>query len=594
MPNLNVNFGGQQLIIPGAYYNDDVTAALTTSAALVPPLVWVCFSYGGVKNTPASFTTAQDTLNFLRGAPCAAMVPFIFTPSGELNGASIVTVIPVGSNTTASFTYNNGSSTPVLTATTVNQGLVSNLMQTSVVSGTIAGRLITLFDGYASTSTYADNLGVPFQIAYSGVATGVTFTVTQTGGQATSLTTTGAPTGQNLTIQLGPAGYSTVTEVVEYINGTGFYGAQVLSGGPGYDHGLLPSQLLDAQGPVALQPLASGSMVYANVGAGLNDISYWMQTAASSYVNTPTLLVTSSYANIPAAIPLTHFTGGTNVPPVLSDYAAGLNVALGVPAWAVIADQNITGLPALLAQHAETASSITQRRWRRAVSGSNIGDSVTTVTAMAISLNAFQMTYCYPGIYQNNPNTGVNTLYGGYYVAAAVAGIMCGNPVMTPLTNKSLTGNGVEVQSTVSQINTLQQAGVMPLWVDPNTLVPTIVSDFTTWQNDANPENVFNQQVAGRQYLSYVMVLANQPYTGAIESSVSIQNQKKANIAALNGQVVTPTATAGVLNSWDKNSLTLTYTGAQQLTAITFQAVFVGQNRFTTITNYVQPLNLSA
>ncbi len=591
---MNAQANGQTLIIPGAYYYDNVSAALSTTAALVPPLVWVCYSYGGTKNVPVNFNTAQDTLNFLRGAPCSALVPFIFTPSGELNGASIVTVIPVGSNTQASFTYNNGSSVPVLTATTVNQGLPSNLMQTSVTSGTIAGRYITLFDGYTNTSNYSDNLGVPFQIGYSGVATGVTFTVSQVGGQATAFTVSGAPSGQNFTAQLGPTGYSTITELVEYIQGTGFFNAQILNGGPTYSHGNLPTNLLDAQGPVALSPIASGNVVYANVSAGLNDIAYWMQTSAAAFVNPPTLLVASSYANIPATIPLTHFTGGTNVPPLLADYAAGLNVALNIPGWVVIADQNITGLPQLLAQHAETASSITNRRWRRAISGSNIGDTVSVVTAVAQSMNAIQATYCYPGIYVNAQGTGINTLFGGYAVAAAVAGMMAGNPVMTPLTNKALTGNGVEVQITVPQVDTLQQAGVMPIWVSPDTGVPNIISDFTTWQNDANPENVFNQQVAGRQYLSYVMVQANAPYTGQIESSISIVTQKNANIAALNGQLVTATSTAGVLNSWDPASLKLNYNGGQQVTSVTFNCVFVGQNRFTIIEAFVQPLNLSA
>lgn len=594
MPNLDINADGQTLIIPGAYYYDNVSAAFITSAALVPPLVWVCFSYGGVKNVPASFTTAQDTLTFLRGAPCSDMVPFIFTPSSELNGASIVTIIPVGTNTASSYTYSNASAVPVLTVTSANQGLASNLLQTSVVSGSIGGREITLFDGYSGASIYSDNLGVPFQFAYAGAATGVTYTVTTVANQATTLTTSGAPTGQNFVAQIGLGGYTTVTELVEYINGTGFYNAQVITGGPTYSHGNLPTQMLDAIGPVALQPMASGNLVYHTVGAALNDIAYWMQTSASNFVNPATLLVSSAFANLPAVLPLTHFAGGTNVPPILTDYAAGLNVALGVQAWVVIADQNITGLPALLAQHALTASSITQRRWRRAVSGSNIGDALVTVQNMAIGLNTLQMTYCYPGIYRNNQTTGVNTLYGGYYVAAAVAGIMAGNPVMTSLTNKTLTGNGVEVQSLVSAVDTLQQSGVMPIWVDPNSGVPTVISDFTTWQNDANPENVFNQQVAGRQYLSYVMVQANAPYTGAIESSVSIGIQRAANVAALNGQIVSPNASFGVLNSWNASTLQLNYSGSQQLTTITFQCTFVGQNRFTVIEAFVQPLNLSA
>lgn len=593
MPNLNVDFGGATLIEPGAYYTDDVSAALQTTTALVPPLVWLAYSYGGQPNVPATFTTSQDVVSFLRGAPATDMVPFIFNPSNELNGASVVTVIPVGANTQGTFSYTNSASASVLTVETVGYGLPSNLMQTSVVSGSTAGVEITLFDGFTGNSTYADNLGVPLQIAYAGSATGVTFTVAQTAAAATILSTTGAPAGHNVSIALGGGGYSNITEVAEYLNGTGFYAAQVLSSGPSYSHGNLPSSLLDAAATVSLPAATVSGNTFVSVTASLTDIQYWMNNAAANFVINAALVTTSSPANLPAPLPLTHFSGGTSVPPTLGSYAAALNTALTVPAWVVIADQNVPGLPALLAQHAVTASSIPYRSWRRAVSGSNIGDSVASAVTMAQSLNAAQMSYVYPGVYRNSQLTGNNTLYGGYYQAAAAAGIMAGNPVTTPLTHKTLVGNGVEVALSVTQVNTLQQGGVMPVGTLGNTGVPMIISDFTTWQNDANPENVFSQQVACRQYLGYVMIAAMDPYTGTVQSSFGITNEKKAATAALNAQVVTATS-PGVLNSWNASTLQLNYSGAQQLTSVTFQCAFVGQNRFITIEAFVQPLNLSA
>jgi hypothetical protein len=591
MPNNNVQFDGQTLIVPGAYYNDNVTAFQVSAPALVPPVVWVVYSYGGVPLTPVTLDTAQDVLNFLRGAPASAMVPFMFSPSSELNGASQVTLIPVGENTQSSITLSDSVPTAVLETFSANYGLPSNLLQIEVSSGSVGGHLITLFDGYSNSTIQADNLGLPMQVAYTGTSTGVTYTITQTDGAAVSFTTTGGHSGENLSIPLGVSGYSTVTELAEYLQGTGFYTAQVTTNGT---NGNLLTSLLDAAAAVALPAPLTGVAQLVGVTATLTDIKFWMDNQASSYVSGTTLLVPSAPAVTPVNIPLTHFTGGTSVPPILTDYANGLNVALGIPGWVVIADQNITGLPALLAQHAQTASSITQRRWRRAVSGSNIGDSISTVSTMARDLNAKEMTYVYPGMFRNDPNTGVNTLYGGFFVAAAVAGMMAGNPIATPLTNKTLTGNGVEFKFRVDQIDSLQQAGVMPVFVPDTTGVPTVCSDLTTWQNDNNPENVYNQQVACRQYLAYVMYGAEQPYIGQIESSFSILNQKQAAIRALNGQIINATGDVGVLNSWNHNSLVLNYNGAQQLTSITFDCTFVGQNRFTTITAYVQPLNLTA
>lgn len=604
MPNLNVQADGQTLIKPAAYYFDNVTEFAETAPALVPPLVWVAYSYGGQPNVPQTFSTMQDVLTFLRGAPCSDMAQWIFNPSSELNGASLVTIIPVGSNTQSSFSYLDAAGNPAITVKSANFGLPSNLLQTAVASGTIAGREITLFDGQTNTSIYADNLGVPMQLAYVGTATGVTFNVAVTGTTG-YLTTSGANPGENLNVQLGVGGYTTVAQVAEYLNGTGFFQAQVLSAGPSYDHGDFPAYMLDVQGPIAVPRSTTIPPTWVNCNAVLSDPVFWMNHSGSSYVITATAVESSAPAHTLVVTPLSHFAGATSVPPTLSSYAAGLNAALNVPAWVVIADANITGLPFLLAQHAETTSSISYGQWRRAVSGSLVGDNILSAVAMAQDLNTKEMTYCYPGMYRTSNITGVSTVYGGYYVAAAVAGIMAGNPVMTPLTNKTLLGNGVEVSLTTPNIDTLQQGGVLPVLgqVPGNTsavnstqlpVVPTIVSDFTTWQNDANPENVFNQQIAGRQFLAYVMVGAMQPYIGSIESSFSILNQKRAAQRALNGQLVNPTSSAGVLNSWVNESLTLNYNGASQLTSITFECTFVGQNRFTVIEAFVQPLNLTA
>ncbi len=170
---------------------------------------------------------------------------------------------------------------------------------------------------------------------------------------------------------------------------------------------------------------------------------------------------------------------------------------------------------------------------------------------------------------------------------------MAGNPVALPMTNKVIAGNGVETTLTLSQINQLQNGGVMTLYI-PNTgaAVPTIAKDVTTWQIDNNPSNVYNQQVGIDQYLSYVLQSVGQPYVGTIASTFDLVRMKNAFKAALNAQVYTGTGT-GVLNSWDPASLSLTYTGATQTTAVSVNVVPVGQNIYITITAYVQPLNLS-
>lgn len=579
MPNENVSFAGQTLVIPGSYYNDNVANAGSPVVPVTPPLIFIGYGYGQKPFVPVTYDRPQDLLSALRGGPASGYVPFLTNPSPQLQGAQQITFIEVGANTQSSLTLNSGSS-GVIALTSVNYGLPSNQLEASVATGTLAGKNVTLYDGYSGNTYTGSNLGVPFQLAYAGTSpSGVTYTVIVSGGVATTFATTSPDTGASLSIPLNA--FTTIGAVVEYLNGTGFYTAQVIS------NGALPSSLLDA---AASGALSSG---FANISATLGDIIYWVNNNAGSLATaTQVSGIVSSTAVAPTNIPLTLFSGAVSVPPTLSNYASGFNVALTVPGWAVFADSNSSGVIALGTQHVLTASLPENGKWRRFFSGSSIGDSVTAATTQAKNMDAYQGTYVYPGIYAVNTATGVNTLFSGLYAAAAIAGMATGNGPSTPLTNKALSGTGVEVNLTVSQIDTLQQSGVMPLWVSPQTGVPTIVSDLTTWQIDNNPENVFNQQVACRQYLAYSIVNTLQSYVGTPADPLSETRILNAVKAALNALLYNSGNANAVLVNWDPNTLSLVYNGQNQLAAVSVAVVFVGQNRFITCTVDVLPLSI--
>jgi hypothetical protein len=588
MPNLNVQFNGQTLIRPGAYYIDDVSG-VNGPLATVPPLLVVGYGYGTPPLTPTNFTTEQAFLNAVRGGPVGAFAPFIFTPSGQLNGASLITFINVGENTQSTLTLNNSSAVPSIKLTSYDYGAPSNLLQAQVSAGSIAGSLITLYDGYANTESQGDNLGVPFQMAYLGSATTVTFTVTQVASGATQLTITSPNVGESVSIPLSAATYATVSAVVEYLNGTGYYAANTISA----TNGALASTSLDACAAIPLPQPTAGTPNYVNVTSILPDPIYWVNQFNSGMAKASVASGgTSSRTESLAVLPLTHFTGGTSVPPVLADYANGLNLGLTQAAFVVFCDSNSIGVQSLGAQHAIQASSVSARRPRRFITGSSIGDTVTQTLTNIKPLNSIQSTYCYPGIYNVSTTTGLNTLYGGLYVAAAVAGMLVGNPIATALTNKSISGTGVEVFLSDAQINTLQQGGCLPV-VTSNAGTPLILSDFTCWLNDANPENVFNQQVGIRQYLEYVLIGACQPYVGTIASTFGLARVRNAVVAALNAEIYTPGGGNGVLSSWDASSLVLSYTGDNQTLAIQVSVTPVGQFRFILITVAIQQLNLA-
>ncbi len=595
MPNVNGQFQGQQLIFPGAYtaFNDNATTP--TNPAATPPLIFIGQGYGGTPNTPISHFTSTGLAQTVRGGPAAAFIPFIFNPSPQLNGAQQVIYINPSPNTQSSLTLDDSSSSGVITLTSANYGTPSNLLQASVGAGTVAGIKLTIYDSFAAKNGYTtqtqyvgDNLGVPFNLAYTGSGSGVTYSVTTSGGVATNFILNGPTSAESLNLPLGGETYGTISAVVEAINGTGYYSANVISDGN------MPSTNLDAASGVALAAPTNSVDNYVNVTATLGQIVYWVNTYASSLATAaiPSGIVSSPSA-APVQIGLTNFSGATNGVATLQDYANAFNTALGVAGWVIITDSNDLGVMALGQQHVATASSITERKFRRFFTGSSVGETVAQALQAAQDMDASNVTYVYPGISYINTKTGLVDTVGGRYAAAAAAGMACGNRVAIPLTAKALNGTGVEVQLTTSEVNQLVNGGVMPIHLSQSTGVPTIIRDITTWQLDNNPEHVFNQQVACQYYLAYTLNQGLQPYIGGIASPYSIGRIQNAVKKLLNALIYTE-GSNGVISSWNPKTLQVTYSGETSTASVQVDVVFVGQVDF--ITNYilVQPLSLAA
>jgi hypothetical protein len=547
---------------------------------------------------PITFTNTQNLVNAMRGAPGAAYVPFLANPSPALNGAQLVTLIDPSESTQSfgALAASGALGTQTL-LTSVLYGPPSNQLTRQVVSGSTAGVKLILTDNFSCNQLSGDNLTVPFQLAYSGAVSGQTATYTVSGGASGSFSVSGANgAADTFTIPTMSGAYSTVGALVQYLNGTGFYFAQNLSA----TQGQLPCSLLTVTGGVALAAPVSGALQFTNVRAYLQDINFWVNQFASMMV---TSVVSGSALDTAAWLPVTgatatFFSGARGVPPTNADYATALTAALSTPGWTVFCDSNNPAVQSLLAAHCEIASSAPYGQWRRGFTGSSIGDTVAFTQAAAIGLDSLQMAYLYPGIYRTNTVTGQNQLYDGLYAAAAAAGMATGNPIATPLTNKVLNATGVEnanagVPLTQSQLVSLQNAGVMAIWTPQSNGVPTILSDVTTWQADANPENTSSQQVACRYWLAYTMVSTLQKYVGTIAYPTNEAIILGAVKAALNALIYTGGASNGVLAAWDTKSLFLTYNGANQTASITVSIQLVGQNRYITVFATVLPLSFT-
>ena len=591
MPSIQISVGGQIITLPGVYVNPSVAPNVPSGTIPTGPLIFIAAGYGGVPFQPTNYSDPNSLIAAMRGAPSSDFVQFFFDPNGgATNGTSLVTYINVAPNTQSSATILS-SGTPasgVISMTSANYGLPSNLIQYSISSGSIAGKAMTILDGYSNVSYTGNNLGIPFQLAYTGTATTVKYSVLSTiAGQATSFVISSPNVGESVTIDLTQQTYDQISDVVTYLNGTGFYSAYVIS------NGQLPSSYLDVVSNVALPAPVASVDQYVNVTATLGDIVYFINSVASTIATASIPSnITSSPSFAPANIALAYFSGATNGVPSLSNYANGLNVALNSPGWVVHIDSNSSGVRALGAQHAAQASSVVNGAWRRYFTGSALNETQATAETNASTISQINVSYFWPGVQRTNTTTGLNQYYDGNHVAAAAAGIATGNPVPLPMTNKNVTGNGVEQIASVASMAQLQDNGVIVLNYPLNTRVPTFLADVTTWQIDSNPANVFNQQVACRYALNYYFKSQLQPYVGVIESNFTITQIRNAVVNMLNSVIYTGNSSIGILNSWDPSTLVLIYDGSTQTLTINVNVVFVGQNIWIVVDYSINPLNI--
>jgi hypothetical protein len=594
MPTQGITFDGQYIGLPGVYYADSVSSSVQPPPPVTPPLLFIGYGWGPQPKTVTTFTNPQNLINALRGSPAAAFVPFMATPSPQLNGAAQITFIDASQNTQSAAALLTSGGTTMTTLTSVLYGPPSNQLSVLVQNGTFYGRKVTLSDGYSQTAVVGDNLTVPFVMAYSGAAgSALTYSVV-TGAVTNTFSVTSPVAGESLAIPIGAGAYSTVTLLVEYLNGTSNYYAQLMSS----SQGQLPSASLSAVTGTLPLPTA-GVLNYVPINAHLQDIAFWVNQFAGTLASATAATGLATVAgNLPVTGSALFFSGARGVPPINSDYATALNIGLSTPAWTVFCDSNSLAVQALLAQHCEMAGQPPNSAWRRGFTGSSIGDSIAATETNSQNLNAYQMTYAYPGIWRINTVTGLPQLYGGLYTAACAAAMATGNQIALPLTNKTINATGVEqvnagTELTTSQVIALQNAGVMVVYTPNGSSTPTIVSDVTCWQSDNNAANTSSQQVACRFWLAYSMIAALQPYVGTIASPVNEIIILNAAKRTLNSLIYTGGSSSGVLASWVNSSLQLIFTGSNQLAAVSFSATLVSQNRFITEYASIQPLSFT-
>ncbi|MHB1955004.1 MAG: hypothetical protein ACYCOU_14805, partial [Sulfobacillus sp.] len=300
MPNPNVNFSGETLILPGAYTQNNVNWANPAATLTSNPLIFIAQGYGGQPNTPIPTSSAQQLQTLMRGAPSASFASFLYGGGGSLVGANQVTYINASPNTQSTSTITATGGTTVINLTSADYGTPSNLLSYSIVAGTQSpGIDFTFTDGFSGNSKTGYNLGLIAQLAYTGTATGgVSFQVTGTAGVPTTLTLISPQAGESFGLTL--ANFTTVTGLINYINGTGVYAANTISSSAG---GGAPTTLDIMPTAVSLPPptISSGitTYVFENVTGIVGDLAYWINTFGGSFA---TAVIPSSVTSSPTTV----------------------------------------------------------------------------------------------------------------------------------------------------------------------------------------------------------------------------------------------------------------------------------------------------
>jgi hypothetical protein len=584
MPSENVQFANETLVLPGVYSNQTSNAPVAAGTNVQNPLIFIAYGFGGAPYTAITTYSASQLQQVMRGSPSASFANFLYNGGSSLPGASTVIYINASDSTQSSSVITSTGGINLIDLTSTDYGIPSNLLSFGVAAGSVSpGINLLLSDGYAKSTITGYNLGVPFQLAYTGTAvSGVSYTIS-----ATEFELTSPNSGESYVLPL--SSFPTVTSLVNFINATGVYSASVISS----TSGQLNTTGLDFVSAVALPvPVISAGITtytYINVTATLGDVIYWINNFAQTYATAA--LASTATPNTPITYQITPnvlFSGATTEVPVVSDYASALTTAFSIPASIVFIDNNALNIQVLGVQHARQASLPVNGMPRRFITGLNTGATPAQAISLALQFNSRETSLVFNEIYQVSQTTNLPTLYSGLYTAASVAGMMQGNPPFTPMTNKQLNAVGVGTNLSTSTINSLQQAGVMVVNLSRATNLPVVISDLTTWNNDNNPTNVYNQQVAIGQQLNLNLIKGLDSFVGQVTNGsegASLLNALK--------KVLNQAIALNLLISWQPLSLTAVYNPVSQAWALTAQVMFVGQTRFVTIQLNISPTQIS-
>jgi hypothetical protein len=465
-----VFFNGELLTSPQSVSAVNDTAFAPASPTVGNVLAILGQAGGGQPNVPLVFTdptTAAATL--LSGDLCTAVVKAFAASTDASNGVnapSKIIAIRTDEATQATLELSSGG-TPVLSLAAVQYGISGNLVSVKVEDGSVSGFAVSVQKGSALFSQ--DNVGLtPFSVGYSGTQASATIQVSP------ATVVLSAPAGTVLaTIDL--ASYTTATQLVGAINAVPGFTA-TLTPGADYAATLNGLDTIPATA-VPISPLAP-----LGITANLQALVAFFNGSAQN------LVTATALGGVPPAVQdWTFLTGGSETAAMEADWANALSVLQTQDVQGIVVLTPLPAVWAALDAHVQFMSAAGKME-RRAFVGPDVGTTLVQYIAFKGLLNSDRTAIVGPGYYDFDA-AGALTLLPAYQTAVLIAAGFCGSSPGEPMTNKSFTARGLEIDfKNPTDTDQLIDAGICVLENDNS--VYNCTRSISTWITNNNYNRV--------------------------------------------------------------------------------------------------------
>lgn len=234
---------------------------------------------------------------------------------------------------------------------------------------------------------------------------------------------------------------------------------------------------------VTIQDTASGLVeVFDNLADVAAAVAAINNTVSGSSLVSAALVAEGTLANVAFAA----LTGGADGTATNSDWSDGFDLINPNPSDIYYPATHDASVHALLVTQVNTTSGL--KKGGICVVGVALGEDAADVSARAEVWAASQgrVIVCAPGLKVFDANGDVVTLGSYITMAPEVAGLLAGLPIQRAMTYKTISGLGLEVDFTQSDLDLLEQNGVLVAENVPNKGL-RIVHGQTTHTSSLNP-----------------------------------------------------------------------------------------------------------